>query len=141
MGRYCFNKLPFGISSTLELFQCRITKILVDLPGVVCQMDNIIIFGKNQEEHDQCLEAVLKCIEKANGTLNPPKCKFSKNKLTFLGHVIDTGGIRADPTKTKKVIIEMRPPTNTIELKRFLGGKANQPGKFTHSFHSHYMNY
>ena len=95
MGQYCFNKLPFGISSAPELFQRIMTEILMHLPGVVCQMDDILILGRNQEEHNERLEAVLKRIEAANGTLNPPKCEFSKNKLTFLGHVI---GIRADPT-------------------------------------------
>ena len=128
MGRYCFSKLPFGICSAPELFQRKMT-ILLGLPGVVCRMDDILIFGQNQKEHDECLEAVLKRIEAANGTLNPPKCEFSKNKLTFLGHVIDTDGIRADPTKTK-AITEMSSPTNTTELKRFLG-MANQLGKFT----------
>ena len=128
MGRYCFNKLLFGISSAPELFQHKMKEILLGLPGVVCQVDDILIFGQNQEEHER-LEAVLKRIEAANGTLNPPKCEFSKNKLTFLGHVIDTDGIRADPTKTK-AITEMSPPTNTTKLKRFLG-MANQLGKFT----------
>ena len=52
-------------------------------------MDDILIFGKDQTEHDQRLEAVLRRIEKAGVTLNPQKCEFSKNKLTFLGHVID----------------------------------------------------
>ena len=58
----------------------------------------------------------------------PTKCEFSKNKLTFLGHVIDIDGIRAYPTKTK-AITEMSSPTSTTELKRFLG-MANQLGKF-----------
>lgn len=92
-------------------------------------MDDILIFGKIQAEHDQHLEAVLKRIQDANGTLSWPKCEFSKTKLTFLGHVIDADGIRADPTKTE-AIVKMSPPTNTTELRRFLG-MANQLGKFT----------
>ena len=129
VGRYCFNKLPFRISSAPELFQRRMTEILAGLPGAVCQMDNILIFGKNQTEHDQHLEAVLKHIQDANGTLNPPKCEFSKTRLTFLGHVIDSNGIRADLAKTE-AIMKMTPPTNKTELRRFLG-MANQLGKFT----------
>ena len=105
------------------------TEILTGLPGVVCQMDDILIFGKNQIEHDERLEAVLNRIQDANGTLNPPKCEFSKSKLTFLGHVIDSDGIRADPAKTQ-AIVKMSPPSNATELRRFLG-MANQLGKFT----------
>ena len=129
VGRHCFNKLPFGISSAPEHFQRRMSEILVDLPGVVCQMDDILVFGKTQSEHDQHLEAVLRHIEEANVTLSPQKCEFSKTKLTFLGHVIDAGGIRADPEKTK-AIVDMSPPTSLSELRRFLG-MANQLGKFT----------
>ena len=130
LGRYCFNKLlPFGISSAPEHFQHRMSEILANLPGVVCQMDDILVFGKTHREHDNYLEVVLRWIEEANVTLSPQKCEFSKTKLTFLGHVIDTVGIRADPEKTK-AIVDMSPPTSVSELRRFLG-MTNQLGKFT----------
>ena len=44
-GRYCFNKLPFGISSASEHFQKRISSILHGLDGVLCQMDDVLVFG------------------------------------------------------------------------------------------------
>ena len=62
-------------------------------------------------------------------TFNLQKCEFNKNKITFLGHVIDANGIAADPEKTK-AIVEMSPPTDIPQLRRFLG-MANQLGKFT----------
>ena len=96
VGRCCFDKLPFGISSAPEHFQQRMSEILVDLPGVVCQMDDILVFGKTQHEYDQHLEAVLRRFEEANVILRPQKCEFSKAELTFLGHVIDVTGIRAN---------------------------------------------
>ena len=120
MGRYCFNKLPFGISSAPEHFQRRMSELLTGLQGVLCQMDDILIFGKDQSEHDQRLEAVLRRIEDAGATLNPQKCEFSKDKLTFLGHVIDAEGIRADPEKTE-ALRKMSPPTSVPKLRRFLG--------------------
>ena len=61
-GRYCFNVLPFGITSAPELFQRRISSVLQGLPGVVCMMDDVLIFGKNQGEHNTHLETVLKCL-------------------------------------------------------------------------------
>ena len=51
-GWYCFNKLPFGIASALEHFQIRMSNILSDLTGVVCQMDDVLVFGRNRAEHD-----------------------------------------------------------------------------------------
>ena len=57
-GQYCFNKLPFGITSAPELFQRRMSRILEGLPGVLCLMDDII-YRSSQEEHDSRLEATL----------------------------------------------------------------------------------
>ena len=55
--------------------------------------------------------------------------EFSKERAKFLGYVIDREGIQADPEKTT-AILQMKAPTNVIELRRFLG-MANQLGKFT----------
>ena len=129
MGRYCFNKLPFGISSAPEHFQCRMSELLTGLEGVQCQMDDILVFGKDEAEHNNRLVAVLQRIEEAGVTLNPEKCEFNKRKLTFLGHVIESEGIRADPKKTA-AIQGMQPPTSVPELRRFMG-MVNQLGKFT----------
>ena len=102
-GRYCFNKLPFGISSAPEHFQRRMSELLVGLHGVLCQMDDILVFGRDHTEHDQRLTAVLTRIKEAGVTLNPQKCEIGRNKLTFLGHVIDSHGIQADPEKTEAI--------------------------------------
>ena len=51
-GRHCFNKLPFGISSAPELFQPRINQVLEELSGVLCLMDDVLVFGETQDEHD-----------------------------------------------------------------------------------------
>ena len=128
-GRYCFNKLPFGISSAPELFQRRMNTILDGLEGVRCQMDDILIFGRNQTEHDSRLIAVLKRIQAAKVTLNPEKCEFRRSQVKFLGHLIDSDGIRADPEKTSAVL-KMETPCNISDLRRFMG-MANQLGKFS----------
>ena len=129
MGRYCFNKLPFGISSAPEHFQRRMSELLTGLQGVLCHMDDVLVFGENHDEHNQRLEAVLRRVKEAGATLNPEKCEFCKETITFLGHVIDAEGIRADPEKTE-AISKMCPPTSVPEVRRFLG-MANQLGKFT----------
>ena len=121
--------MPFGISSTPEHFQKRISKILSPLSGVLCLMDNALIFGKDQMEHDERLKAVLKKIEAEGGTLNPNKCEFRREQLNFLGHIVDKDGIRADPGMVS-AITEMVPPTNISELRRFMG-MVIQLGKFS----------
>ena len=127
-GRYCFNKLPFGISSAPEHFQKRLSTILEGLAvaGVLCLMDDILIFGKDQNEHDTRLTAALERIQAAGVTLNKEKCEFNKTSLTFLGHSIDDKGISPDPHKTAA----MASPKSTTELRRFMG-MVNQLGKFS----------
>ena len=58
-GRYHFNKLSFGISCAAELSQRRMNTILEGLEGMVCLMDNVLIFSSNKDEHDTRLMAIL----------------------------------------------------------------------------------
>ena len=127
-GRFCFRRLPFGITSAPEHFQRRMSEILEGLEGVLCMVDDVLIHGRTQEEHDQRVVQVLERISKAGLTLNPQKCQFSKDQVTFLGQVVDRTGIKPDPDKVK-AILEMPRPTNVSEVRRFLG-TVNQMSKF-----------
>ena len=77
--------------------------MLRGLHEVFCLMDNVLVYGQDQEEHDERLEAVLQRIQSAGVTLNPEKCKFSKDQLKFLGHIIDKDGVGADPARSTSV--------------------------------------
>ena len=80
-GRYCFRRLPFGISSAPEHLQKVMSRILDGLPGQVCQVDYILIFGETQEQHDHRLADVLERLQKANVTLNE-KTKERETKVS-----------------------------------------------------------
>ena len=73
---YCFNKLPFGISNALEIFQKMMNNVLEGVPGVLCHMDDVLVCGKDNQEYDSHLTAVLKRIKAAGITLNPTKREF-----------------------------------------------------------------
>ena len=128
-GRYCFNKLPFGISSAPELFQSRMNRILEGLEGNLCHMDDVLIYGTGQAEQDSRLRAVLERLQTAGVTLNAQKCVFNKRRIRFLGHVIDGDGIHPDPQKVSAVL-QMERPQNVTDLRCFMG-MANQLGKFS----------
>lgn len=83
-------------------------------------IDDVIIFGKDKEEHDIRLMAALSKILDAGVTPNKDKCEFGKSKFR---------GIQADPERTA-AIHEMSSPETVTELRRFLG-MANQMGKFS----------
>lgn len=119
-GRYLFNRLPFGISSAPEHFQARMSQILEGCTNVVCHMDDIVVFGSTEKEHDRTLATVLQKIHSAGMTLNKEKCCFRAKNIRFLGHIVGEGKIRVDPEKTK-AIREMSPPTSKKELQSILG--------------------
>ena len=64
-GRFRFNRLPFGITSAPEHFQRRMSDILTGLEGTLCMIDNVLVYGSSQEEHDCRLSAVLERIQQA----------------------------------------------------------------------------
>ncbi|UYV64657.1 K02A2.6-like, partial [Cordylochernes scorpioides] len=119
-GRFRFKRLPFGISSAPEIFQKRMGQILEGLEGTLCHMDDIMVYGSCQEEHDKRLETVLTRISKSGLTLNKDKCKFAVTTIKFLGHQIGPNGIQVDP-KRKRAILEFPKPRSVKELKQFLG--------------------
>ena len=84
-GRFCFKRLSFGITSAPKFFRKKMSMILADLEGVVYMIDGVLIYGCNQEEHDQWLRVVLDRLHKAGVTLNRDKCEFSKSCVRFLG--------------------------------------------------------
>ena len=125
-SRFAFNRLPFGISSVPEIFQRHMSQMLEDMEGVVCHMDDILVHGTDQTQHDARVRAVLQRLQAAGLTLNN-KCEFSKTSIKFLGNIIDAPGIYVDSSKTA-AIAHFPAPTNIAEFQRFVG-MVNQMGK------------
>ena len=128
-GRYCFHRLPFGITSAPEHFQRRMSDILTGLEEVVGMMDDVLVHGRTTEEHDECLDKVLQKLEEAGLTLNRQKCHFSKPQVKFLGQIVDKDGVRPDPEKVQ-AIQDVQPPQNVGDVRRFLG-MCNHLSKFS----------
>ena len=103
-------------------------ELLTGLEGFVGLLDDILVYGTTQEEHDKNLLAVLTRLSKAGLTLNKEKCQFGQTRIQFLGQLVDGSGARPDPEKIK-TIQQMKPPTNISEVRRFLG-MVNQLSKF-----------
>ena len=121
--------MPFGVISAPEHFQYQMNRVLSDLPGVLCLMDDILVYGSSKEEHNERLEAVLKRIQSAGITLNKAKCEFGKETIKFLGHLINSNGVSGYPQKIE-AILNMKAPCSVSQLRRFLG-MTNQLGKFS----------
>lgn len=103
------------------------SQLLEGLEGVVCQMDDILVFGATQVEHDTRLMVVLDRLHKAGLTLNT-KCVFLKRVVKFLGQFIDSSDVRLYPEKVT-ALKHLAEPQNTAEVRCF-NGLVTHLGKY-----------
>ena len=111
MGLMRYKRLNFGISSAAEIFQNVIGETLEGIDGAKNISDDILVFGKSHEEHDQTLRAVFQRLREKGLTLNKSKCEYSKDKLEFFGYVFSKDGISPDPKKVEEVVNLSTPST------------------------------
>jgi len=104
------------------------SQLLGDFPGVETDIDDILVWGGNQEEHDSRLAAVLKQCEEINLTLNQDKCLFGVPELTYVGHILNAEGVKPDLAKVR-AIKDMPAPSDKKGVERLLG-KINYLSKF-----------
>ncbi len=119
-GRYAFKRLPFGISSAPEVFQGIMTQLFEDIDGCEVIIDDLLIWGRNIEEHDARLRIVLERARKYNVKLNREKCQLRRDNVTYIGHQLTADGVKPDPKKVEAVHA-MKTPLNKEELQRHLG--------------------
>ena len=69
-GRYRYLHMPFGISSASTIWQCSMEEEFGDIEGDEIVVDDLVVWGRNDEEHDKHLEQVLECTLKSGLKLN-----------------------------------------------------------------------
>ncbi|GJY53333.1 putative reverse transcriptase domain-containing protein [Tanacetum coccineum] len=87
---------------------------------VIVFIDDILIYSKNEKEHEEHLKAILELLKKEQLYAKFSKCEFWIPKVQFLGHVIDSRGIHVDPAKIESIKDWASPKTPT-EIHQFLG--------------------
>lgn len=127
-GRYVFKRLPMGLACSSEVFHKTIKAMFSDIPRVDNWVDDILIWGRNQTEHDEALNAALRRANDRNLTLKRKKCEFAQTEIKYIGHIIGKDGIKPDPDKIA-AIQNMPSPQSKADLQRFLG-MVNYLGKF-----------
>ncbi|XP_053663457.1 uncharacterized protein K02A2.6-like [Anopheles marshallii] len=127
-GLYLYNRLPPGIKVAPGAFQQLMDQMLAGMEGVSCYMDDIIIGGRTQNEHDDLLSETLRRIQEYGFTIRSDKCSFNKSQVRYLGHIIDKQGIRPDPAKVA-VIKDLPAPRDIGGVRSFLGA-INYYGRF-----------
>ena len=127
-GRYRFTRLPFGVHSAQEVFHKRINQSFEDIENVETDIDDILIWGTKDDEHDRNLIKCMDRAEKIGMTLNFSKCIFKERQLTYLGHKLSRDGIQPDDAKIK-AIYDMPRPIDKKGVQRLLG-MVNYVAKF-----------
>ena len=119
-GLYRPTRLPFGVSSASAIFQSKIEQVLQAIPMVVCRVDDILISGKNDQEHISNLNEVLTRLKNAGLRLKLSKCQFMQPSVEYLGYRVDASGLHAIEKKVQ-AIRDAPAPENQQQLRSFLG--------------------
>ena len=119
-GLYQLNRLGFGVASAPALWQQAIDRILHGVPSQACLLDDIIVTGRNDDDHLDNVESILSRLSDHGLRVNPAKCTFFADQVEYCGHIVSRHGLRKTDGKVK-AINEAPAPQNVSQLRSFLG--------------------
>ena len=127
-----YTRLNFSTVIAQEVFHEEVKKTIAGVQGAKNITDDIIVYGKTPELHDQALRDTLQKLKLNGLTLNRAKCLFDQSQIRFFGYVLSADGISPDPAKVQ-ALREAERPSNAEEVRSFLG-MANYSARFIKNF-------
>jgi hypothetical protein len=114
--------MPFGLKNATSTFTRTMSEVFKDLGSKFLKVfvDDLNVHSGSWDEHLQHLDMVLCKLRGVNFKLNPNKCSFAAESITFLGHVVSKDRTRPDLGKIEAVLHFPQPKTVT-NVKSFLG--------------------
>lgn len=121
-GLYEYNRVPFGMITSGAAMQYAIERVLAGLNNTIClvYIDDILIYGKDEKDHDNNLHKVLTRLRENGFKVNGKKCHFRQNTIECLGHIISENGISPNPSKIDS-LKDKKQPRNVKEVQSFIG--------------------
>lgn len=121
-GLFEYLVMPFGLTNAPAQFQAHMQYIFSDLLdiSVVIYLDDILIFSKNLEEHQQVVREVLRRLQQHGLYAKASKCEFHRSSVEFLGMIVSRKGLEMCPDKVQ-AIREWPTPKTIKEVQAFLG--------------------
>ncbi|KAK4328257.1 hypothetical protein Pmani_001375 [Petrolisthes manimaculis] len=119
-GIYRYKVLVMGITSAAEEGQRILQQILQKCPNCRNGADDILIWGKDTEEHNKALKSVLQTLKDSNLSIAQHKSVFHVNEVEFHGFMVSEKGIKPTDKKIKTIRNFVRPET-VQEIRSFLG--------------------
>lgn len=122
LGLFEYTVMPFGLSNAPATFQGYVQDVLRDLLDIICvvYIDDILIFSRNQSEHNDHVRLVLERLRTGRLFANIEKCAFDQPEVEYLGFFINAQGIKMSPKKLS-TILDWPVPTTIKGLQSFLG--------------------
>lgn len=121
-GTFMFKRLAFGLRNAPSELQ----RLVDELFGpefdsrVFAYVDDLIIVSEDFDGHMDLLRKVHGKLKGAGLTINLKKSEFCKARLRYLGYIVDSEGLRTDPSKVD-AIKNFPTPTNATQVKSFIG--------------------
>ncbi|KAJ6812125.1 uncharacterized protein M6B38_151905 [Iris pallida] len=114
--------MPFGLTNAPAIFMDLMNRVFYQYLDkfVIVFIDDILIYSKNEEEHEKHLRIVLQTLREEQLYAKLSKCKFWLDQIPFLGHIISEEGISVDSKKVEAVKSWPTPKT-VAEIRSFLG--------------------
>ena len=119
-GLFVCNRLAFGVSSAVAIFQREMETLLRGFNGVAVYLDDILVTGSSVEEHDRNLHAVLSKLNDVGLRLKRDKCVYGVPSVTYLGYHVSAAGLQPLDDRVR-AIVNRPSPTNVTELQSFVG--------------------
>jgi hypothetical protein len=121
-GHYEFTLVPFGLTNAPVVFMCLMNGVFRNYLDkfVIVFLDDILVYSKTEEEHDQHLRMVLQVLREHQLYAKLSKCSFYQRQIHYLGHIISEEGITVDPEKLQ-AIQEWPAPRSVAEVRSFMG--------------------
>ncbi|GJY80363.1 putative nucleotidyltransferase, ribonuclease H [Tanacetum coccineum] len=121
-GHYEFLVMPFGLTNAPAVFMDLMNRIFHEFLDkfVIVFIDDILVFSKSKEEHEDHLRTVLQILRQEKLYAKFSKCEFWLSRVAFLGHIVSSEGITMDPAKVEAITKWPR-PTSVTEVRSFLG--------------------
>ncbi len=104
-GHFKYMVMPFGLTNAPAVFQHLMNDIFREYMDefVVVYLDDILIFSKDQENHNKHVRLVFATFRKHGLYAKLKKCEFDKSSVVFLGYVISPNGIFMDKSKVETI--------------------------------------
>jgi hypothetical protein len=121
-GLYEFTVMSFGLTNAPAYFMNLMNKVFMEYLDkfVVVFIDNILVYSKNDGDHEEHLRLVLQNLRDNQLYAKFSKCEFWLGEVPFLGHIISNGGISVVPAKVRE-IVGWKIPSSVTEIRSFLG--------------------